>query len=126
MCGFHEAILEAQRAIADVAGLTIRYHRGEHWTSIDAVAGRTTFSADDGFGAVVETQSRDYLFEANKLRFNGQLTTPQRGDYITEDVRGVRERYDVARPDGGSQVFRFSDHGRTTIRVHTTAAPGDE
>ena len=48
-----------------------------------------------------------------------EIVLPQRGDTITEVVGSKTHVHVVARPDGGEQVWRYCDHQRSRIRLHT-------
>jgi len=96
-------------------GVAITYHRGATEIALTAIPGRTDWAAGDtqiGTPAIA-WESRDYLFAAASLA-GFDLTTPQRGDYVTEGNR----RYDVMAP-ANLQHWRYTDPGRQWIRVHT-------
>ena len=47
----------------------------------------------------------------------GQTILPQRGDTISDGTGNI---YEVGRPDGSGQPWRYSDEtGQTYIRIHT-------
>lgn len=97
--------------LQDVAGTTISYCRGDDTSdSFTATVGQTLFEQDSQFG-VVTIQSRDYIFPVSEL---GNWGEPARGDTITEGD----EVFEVLSLNG-SQPFRYSDHGKTIVRVHT-------
>jgi hypothetical protein len=120
MGGFHQDIADALASVADVAGVDVIYRRGASWIKLARVVpGESTFRVDDGFGAIVKVRSRDYLIPAANLKLDGAQVTPQRGDTIEEIVGNAVHVHEALRPDGDGDVWRYSDQGRSRIRVHT-------
>lgn len=115
---FQEAISNAYDALLCVAGVSVTYHRGTDWVELTAIEGSTTFAIDDGQGVVIDHVSRDYVFSACDLVLAGSETTPKRGDLIKIEVGPKLYTHEVLRPDSG-EVWRYSDLGRSKIRVHT-------
>lgn len=89
---------------------TVTYRRGAASSPVAATVGKTVFDLDDGGGAVLRVEARDYLILAADL----SLGTPQGGDRIVD--QGVV--YEVAR-FGGEPAWRYSDLYRRTLRIHT-------
>jgi hypothetical protein len=118
MSTFQQIIGNGLTALTCVAGVEVKYRRGADWVRIRAVPGQTTFNITDANVVVSETRSRDYLIQADDLVIGGVVVTPQRGDLIEETVGAKIQIYEVTRPDG-EQPWRYADHGRTSIRVHT-------
>lgn len=92
------------------AATTIAYRRHGVVKTIVATVGQSQFEQDPQFGIVTIT-SRDYLFPVADLE---ELGEPERGDTITDG----ENTYQVLALTG-EPMFRYSDHGRTRIRVHT-------
>ncbi len=103
------------------------YQRGTQTGSVAATIGSTVFQLDDGNGAVIRSESRDYLIRAADLVLDGAAVLPQRGDQIREtDARTEAVVvYEVTVPGdsggggGGEPCWRWSDGYRQTLRVHT-------
>jgi hypothetical protein len=106
-------------SIDDVAGVPVTYRRGADSAAFTATPGQSTFRVDDTYAANVRIRSRDFLFQASALLLAGVQSVPQRGDTVEETVGDKLHVHEVLRPDGGEQVWRYSDAGRTRIRVHT-------
>lgn len=119
MSSFQDAIAAAGDTLAITAGVEVTYRRGDACKKLTAIPGQSTFTVDEGFGALVKIRSRDYLIAACELVLSGSQATPQRGDLIEEKVGTKTHVHEVLRPDGADQVWRYSDSGRTRIRVHT-------
>jgi hypothetical protein len=120
MSSFTSAVTNALRSISNVAGTEITYARGNDWIRLTAVPGKTIFDSDETNNVVGEFRTRDYIIDASTLLLNDVLTTPLRGDLITEVINGITNVYEVNRPDGGNdQPWRYSDYGQSFIRVHT-------
>ena len=94
------------------------YQRGTDTVEVNATIGRTVFAVDDGTGAALRIESRDYLIRASHLVLDGQRALPRRGDQIHEMQDGVIFVYEVMAP-GQEPCWRYSDPYRRTLRVHT-------
>lgn len=97
---------------------SVIYQRGAHTVELPATIGRTVFALDDGTGAVLRVESRDYLIRAAHLVLNGVTELPRRGDQIHEMTDGVIFIYECLGP-GDEPHFRYSDPYRRTLRIHT-------
>jgi hypothetical protein len=97
---------------------TVTYQRGNNTVDVQATIGRTIFRTDDGYGAAVRTESRDFLITAADLVIDGAAVLPERGDQIRETVDAQVFIYEVLAP-GDEQHFRYSDQYRRTLRIHT-------
>ncbi len=116
------AWLEQQRT--RFASRTVSYRRGEESIQLPASIGKTDFELDDGAGAVIRVQSRDYLICAADLQLGDDLVLPQRGDRIIEtDADGGSFEYEVMGPSADQPCWRYSDSYRRTLRVHTKQVP---
>lgn len=86
------------------------YRRGAASIPVAATLGKTAFELDDGAGAVLRVESRDYLILAAELT----IGLPEPGDQIID--QGVV--YAVM-PFGNEPAWRYSDGYRRTLRIHT-------
>jgi hypothetical protein len=110
---------QAQRTIAQLAGVPITYCRDNSSLVIMAVPAISNSDAA-GQDVITEYRTRDYLVAASDLVIDGIAFTPQRGDTISETVGDEIHSYQVQRSDGGNeQPWRYTDTGRSAIRVHT-------
>ena len=96
----------------------VTYRRGVDSVPVQATVGRTLFEQDDGSGAIVRTEVRDYLIDTADLVLAGQPALPERGDRIEETEGGKKFTYEVM-PLGTEPHWRYSDPYRKTLRVHT-------
>ena len=119
--GFQQAVAGAYNSLRAAAGVHVTYHRATAWVRLCAVPGKSDFGATvPEQAAVVEFRSRDYIVRTADLVIGGVQVTPQRGDLVKEEVGDKVHVHEVIRPDDGNgQPWRYSDHGRTAIRVHT-------
>ena len=100
---------------------TVVYQRGSDTVELPATIGETVFQIDDGGGALLRIESRDYLILAVDLVLGGPPATsiqPRRGDRIRETVGTQVFVYEVVGP-GDEPCWRWSDSYRQTLRVHT-------
>lgn len=111
------AWLEGQRTKHLTRSVT--YRRGaQSVEDLPATIGKTTFELDDGDGAVIRSESRDYLVLAADLVLGGAQILPQRGDSIVETLGGKQLVYEVLAP-GNEPIWRWSDPYHQTLRIHT-------
>lgn len=108
--------LEDQRTLH--ATRTVTYQRGAETVDLPASIGRTEFEADDGFGVIEKTESRDFLVLAADLVLAGATVLPERGDRIRETQGGATFVHEVLAP-GSVPHWRYSDPYRRTLRIHT-------
>lgn len=93
---------------------TVEYRRGEDAVELLATIGQTIFKQRSEYGAIIFTESRDFLITAADLT----LGEPERGDQIIETLVGSEIIYEVMAP-GDEHHFRYSDTDRRMLRVHT-------
>ena len=96
----------------------VTYRRDAESVVVDATVGRTIFEQDDGAGAIIRTEVRDYLIDSDQLIFGGGKVFPDRGDRIEETDGAQLYVYEVM-PIGSEPHWRFSDPYRKTYRIHT-------
>lgn len=97
---------------------TVIYQRGTDTVEVTATIGRTLFAVDNGDGAALRVESRDYLIRAARLVLDGDVILPRSGDQVHEMQDGVIFIYQVMAP-GDEPVWRYSDPYRRTLRIHT-------
>ena len=100
---------------------SVVYLRGEESVEVSATIGSTVFNVDDGAGALLRVESRDYLILAADLVLGGNAILPKRGDQIRETGGAGGDQvfvYEVVGP-GNEPCWRWSDGYRQTLRVHT-------
>ena len=104
----------------EALAIEVTYARGDESVAVQAVLGRTDFASDDGTGAVVTFQSRDYLIVAADLMLAGAVVSPQPGDQIVESdgLADVQHTYEVL-PMGNVPCWAWSDPYRRRRRVRT-------
>lgn len=76
---------------------------------VTAVRGRTLFRAENEYGVTIRVTSADFIIPAGEIDF-----IPAKGDEIV--CKGVR--YELLAPNN-EPVWRWSDSGRTMMRIHT-------
>lgn len=94
------------------------YRRDSDSVTVSATVGKTEFEQDDGAGAIIQSQVRDYLIDTADLVLGGSAVLPERGDKIEETVGSEKFIYEVM-PFGSEPHWRYSDPYRETLRIHT-------
>lgn len=97
---------------------TVTYTRGEHSAAVAATVGKSQFDLNDGAGATIRVEARDYLIRAQDLIVDGLPIIPEPGDTITENLAGVDVVYEV-NDYGQIPCWNYSDPSRITMRIHT-------
>lgn len=100
------------------ASVDVTYVRGAWQIPVKATIGKTEFELEDGSGAVVRIQSRDYLIQAADLVIASSTTLPLAGDRIREVREGTTIEYEVLAP-GDEPHYRYSDPFGKLLRIHT-------
>ena len=116
------AVQRSLRTIRVAAGVQVTLCRGRiRVDGVTAGVGRTRFEVTNGEGILLQSESRDYLIDAEDYaRLDPQNPEPKRGDYIEEiDEGGVIRSHLVSCPVDGEDCFRWQDQFRTGLRVHT-------
>jgi len=93
---------------------SVVYRRGAASVALAATVGRTPFWVDRGEGLFERIESRDYLVTAADLSLGGMTVLPERGDQIIESAKV----YEVMAP-ADEPPYRYSDRGRSQLRIHT-------
>lgn len=124
---FQSAIGNALDTIRGVAGAQVIYRRDAAWVTIkNAVRGASRYETDSGDGLKLETVSEDFLIGASSLTLNGSTVEPKAGDTIEQELGGKRLTFEVMSPGGDEPAWRYSDAGRTQLRVHTKLMKEEE
>ena len=97
---------------------SVVYQRGEDSVEVLATIGSTTFNIDDGGGALLRIEARDYLIRVADLMIGETPILPKRGDQIRETSGDQTYVYEVVGP-GDEPCWRWSDGYRQTLRIHT-------
>lgn len=120
MSTFHSAITGALDAVKSATAVDVQFVRGTSTVNLSAIPGVSKFDVIDDNGTMIRYQSRDFIVRASELEIDNEIVTPQKGDKIKEDIgSGQIAVHELMRPDGGENVWRFSDLARTYIRIHT-------
>lgn len=97
----------------------ISYRRGSDRITISATAARSRFDQQDNAGAVIESETADWIIRSADLVFGGRQVEPDRGDEIRcEDEAGTVQVYQIL-PDGTLPPFSYTDRSRRSMRVRT-------
>lgn len=97
---------------------TVTYTRGTDSVDLAATIGKTVFEVEKGFGLMERTEARDYLVTTSDLRLADAAASPRAGDRISETQGSLTFIYEVMAP-ANEPVWRYSDPGRKTLRIHT-------
>jgi hypothetical protein len=113
----------AADALDSVMGVMITYTTADNVVvgPICATVGKTEHMIDNGSGAGIDYQSRDYLVRTSDLVDSGGAPIePQSGDKITEIDTGITHL--VKLPAADAPVWRWADVARVRRRIHSKQA----
>lgn len=117
---FTNAIAGALSTLQSVAGGHVRYRRGDATIDLPrAVRGVSRYESEDGRGLVTDYAMEDFLFASAALILAGVRVEPEAGDQIEQTVGDQVLVYELMSPGGQEPAWRYSDTGRTQLRVHT-------
>ena len=108
----------AHAQLRQATGKMVTYRRGLVTCDLTAVVGRSEFESRGDYGVVTKVESRDYLVAVADLRLDDQQIYPMSGDRIEERFGETVVTYEVM-AFGDEPCYRYSDPGRTTLRIHT-------
>lgn len=121
-----------ERAIVWLEGQRVRhlgrqviYQRGGDSVTVVATLGRSTFELDDGAGAVLRVESRDFIISAADLVLDAQPAEPRSGDRIIQAAEGTLWVYEVT-AIGGEPAWRWCDPYHRAMRIHTKQIDREE
>ena len=100
------------------AARQVTYERDGDQVEVPATTGETTFEQDDGQGALIRVQVRDYLIDTSRLVLGGSVALPKPGDRVRETENGKTFIYEVMSM-AGEPCWRYSDPFRLKLRIHT-------
>lgn len=117
---FDSVIAEALQTVRGIAGRTVTFTQKATGKSVVVVAVPSTraYTAADRNGVMVRHILTDWLVAACDLVIDGKFIEPVDGDTIIERVGAKKHTHSVSFPNDGD-VFRYSDTGRTQLRIHT-------
>lgn len=118
---FAIAIAGAADSLLSAAGVAVTYRRGIASVELTAVPGQTALEATGEIGVVAQFHTRDYLIRSADLVLSGDQVEPIQGDQIVEvdQASGRTRTYEVMSPGADMPAWRYCDHGRSIIRIHT-------
>ena len=96
----------------------VTYRRGLATVALRATIGQTEFGQSDMEGMQVTHRIRDFLFPAEELVLDGEITLPALGDRIDETADGKTYTYELL-PLPSGELYRYADPYRRQLRVHT-------
>jgi hypothetical protein len=96
----------------------VTYHRGEASVALDVSLGKSVFETDDGRGATIVVERRDFIIPVADLTLGGERVRPKAGDRIRETVEDVVHVYEVMGV-GKEPPAVYGDQWQRTWRVHT-------
>ncbi len=116
------------RSVPLAAGVTLeatrRPTRENNYTAgtatiTGASVGRTVYAVNTVGGPRISFGERDYLIPAASytLGTGGTVTEPKEGDRFVETINGTDYCFEC-KPNSGEPAWRYSDSGRTLLRVH--------
>src|SRR5689334_8530437 len=79
---------------------SVLFKRGPDSVQVPATIGQTMFQIDDGAGALIRFESRDFLILASDLVLASVPVLPKRGDQIQETQGTQVFIYEVSAPGG--------------------------
>lgn len=111
----HDQIAAALTKVRETCGDSITYSRGsQSLTVTEAVQSSTPFRITEVNGRSFVQRSTDWLVDVDALDILG---LPEIGDRITATINGSSKTFEVVEFNG-EPCYRFSDQGRTQLRIH--------
>lgn len=117
---FASAASNLATSLKRTAGISCTYARSDDSCDLTMWRGGKVLLEPTDYGPE-EWESHDFFCEAADLTFDNRasLVTPARDDVVTfEDENGDTQIFTVAAP-GERNPYRYSDRGRTLLRIHT-------
>ena len=115
------AIAAAQAATLAVAGVSVRYRRGNTFTDADpqAVFSRTSLDRVGHDGLTTQEHVEDVLLSASAIVFAGIVSDPDEGDVVERTLGEWIEHHQVLPPSNGGAAWSFRDANHSQVRLHT-------
>lgn len=103
--------------LREFAAKSVVYHQGSGSVTLAGSRGRSDFgvSSIDGSPILTNVQAHDWIFTPTDLVISSASVTPAEGDRIVDGS----VTYLVQAPAQGLPCWRFTDHYRNRVRVHT-------
>lgn len=113
---FDSAFQSLFQVIKNNTAATVTYSRGAtNYENVKATRAKSIHQSDTREGGTsFRFATRDYLIDVADLPIS-----PEIGDLITDTTNGFTNGYEVQRPDGEDDAWRFSDTAETRYRIHT-------
>jgi hypothetical protein len=116
MSSFREAIASGLGTIRDVAGQSVMFSDGVNSANITgATKTRGQSLVNQAMGVFTTLEQWDFLLDPSQIVLGGVTVKPVGGNQITTANGSV---YEVME-NSGEPAWRWSDSGKTQIRVHT-------
>jgi len=96
----------------------VTYTRGDASVAVDVSIGKSLIEMDDGHGATIVVERRDFIIPVADLVLDGERVKPQAGDQIRETVDDVVHVHEVMGA-GKEPLALYADAYKLTWRVHT-------
>lgn len=108
------AVARGYKQARRVNSTSITITRGLDSVDLSVIPGETAYESERDGEAIYNFNSRDFLILASEFILDGSVTTPQRGDVVTE---GSTTFQSLGR--GSDQNWEYTDPTKTVIRLRT-------
>lgn len=117
---FDEEIAEGLSELREThEGYAVTYLRGATEISLtNVIQGQWVFRFQDDNGTTKRLETQDFLIQSSQLAIAGSKIEPVIGDRLEIDDGDNVRTYEVVSPNNEG-AFRYSDHARSQIRVHS-------
>jgi len=96
----------------------VTYTRGDASVALDVSIGKSLIETDDGHGATIVVERRDFIIPVADLVLGGERVKPLAGDQIRETVDDVVHVHEVMGA-GKEPPAVYGDGHKLTWRAHT-------
>lgn len=100
---------------------TVTYERDDRSVEVAATIGQKAYEVADGYGALVWSESTDFIVTAADLVIAGVETKPEAGDRIRLQDGKV---FEVMAPGGDMSHYTAADPYRMAWRIHSKHVEG--
>lgn len=110
----------SHRATLKVAGVDVRYKRGDTYTDADLSAIPAQANAEtQGFdGTKFNIRQSDFIIDADDLLFSSVVSEPVDGDIVEQTIGSTVYTFKVLPLFGSGPSWIYHDQARTKIRLH--------